>query len=90
MDSFKVEIELPRDLLTALNVPASEIKQRTTEWVALALFQEGSVSSGKAAEMLGITKSEFISLLNQRRLPYLDVAPEELAHDMETAVSAAQ
>ncbi len=90
MDAFKVEIELPRDLLTALNVPAAEIKQRTTEWVALALFQEGAISAGKAAEMVGMTKAQFIAFLNQRHLPYLDAVSDELARDSETAVTAAQ
>ena len=88
MDAVKVEIELPRDLLTALNVPASEIKQRTTEWVSLALFQEGMISAGKAAEMLGMTKAQFIAFLNQRRLPYLDAVSGELAQDVATAVTA--
>jgi predicted HTH domain antitoxin len=69
---LKVEIELPQNLLAALDIPKSELGRQAREWVLLELFQEGKISSGKAAEMLGLSKSQFLDLLNQRNLPYLD------------------
>lgn len=81
MDMLKVEVELPRDLLMALNIPVTEINQKAREWVALELFRESHISAGKAAEILEITKSQFIDLLNQREIPYLDLSPEELVEE---------
>ena len=49
MDMLTVEIELPRDLLMALNISAAEVEQKAKEWMALELFREGHISAGKAA-----------------------------------------
>jgi predicted HTH domain antitoxin len=90
MDTFKIEVELPRDLLIGLNVPPTEIGQRAREWLALELFREGHISAGKAAEWLGLSKSQFIDLLDQRAIPYLDLSQVELAEDVAAAVAAAR
>ncbi len=89
MDTVTVQVELPRDLLVALNVPASEAGRRAQEWLTIELFREGEVSAGKAAEILGITKTQFILLLDQRGVDYLDLAPEELLSDTDAAAAAA-
>lgn len=88
MDMLRVEVELPRDLLMALNISAAEAKQKAKEWMALELFREGHISTGKAAEILELTKSQFIDLLNQRGIPYLDLSPEELAQEHAVAIAA--
>ena len=88
MDMLRVEVELPRDLLMALNISVAEANQKAREWMALELFREGHISTGKAAEILGLTKSQFIDLLNQRGIPYLDLSPEELAQEQSVAIAA--
>lgn len=89
MDTLTVQVELPRDLLVALNVPTSEAGRRAQEWLTIELFREGEISMGKAAEMLGITKTQFILLLDQRGIAYLDATPEELMSDIAVASAAA-
>jgi predicted HTH domain antitoxin len=88
MDAMKVEIELPRDLLTALDIQESEFGRRAKEWVILELFLEGEISAGKAGEILGLSKGRFLDLLNERRLPYLDAGPEELEQEAAAAEAA--
>ena len=88
VDTVTVQVELPRDLLLALNVPTSEAGRRAQEWLAIELFREGEISTGKAAEILGITKTQFILLLAQRDIDYLDISPDELISDIETASDA--
>ena len=85
MNAFKIEIELPRDLLAALNIAESDLGRRVQEWVILELFQEGEISSGKAAEILGTTKARFLDLLAQRGLPYLDAGPRDLERELAVA-----
>ena len=82
---MKVEIEFPRDLLTALGIPEAELGRRVREWVILELFQEGEISAGRAGEILGLSKSRFLGLLNERRLPYLDAEPGELEREATAA-----
>jgi len=90
MAPMKVEIELPGDLLTALEIPEADLGRRAQEWVVLELFQEGEISAGKAAEILGSTKARFVDLLNERRLPYLDAEPGELEREMAAAHAASR
>lgn len=88
MNALKVEIELPRDLMVALDIPESELGRRAKEWVVLELFQEGEISAGKAGELLGLSKVDFLDLLDERKLPYLDSDPQELAHEVAAAEAA--
>lgn len=58
------------------------------EQMVLELFRDSQISSGKAAEVLGMTKGQFIDMLSQRRIPYLDWDADELAHEVDVAVAA--
>lgn len=90
MNALKIEIELPRDLLAALNIAETDLGRRAQEWVVLELFQEGEISSGKAAEILGTTKARFLDLLAQRGLPYLDAGPRDLERELAVAEAASK
>lgn len=58
-----------------------ELRQRVQEGVALSLFREGRVSSGLAAEMLGITRRKFMELLYEKGLPYFDLTEKALERE---------
>ena len=88
MAPVKVEIELPRDLLVALDIQETDLGRRAKEWVVLELFQEGEISAGKAGEILGLSKARFLDLLNQRHLPYLDADSQELERELAAAEAA--
>jgi predicted HTH domain antitoxin len=90
MAVLKVEIELPEKLVAALDVPESELGRQAREWVLLELFQEGKISSGKAAEFLGLSKAQFLDLLNERHLPYLDADPGDLEREIAVAEAASK
>lgn len=47
-------------------------------------IQDGTISHGKAAEMLGIRKLDLITLYGRMGLPYLDASKEELDEDLST------
>jgi len=82
MNTLTVALDLPRDLLGALDVPQARLEVRLRELIALELFREGRISSGKGAELLGISKLEFIHLLTQHGLSYFTESPEELAAEV--------
>ncbi|HNT74562.1 MAG TPA: UPF0175 family protein [Anaerolineae bacterium] len=63
MSLLTVSLELPRDLLSALEGPQVQIEARLRELIALELFREGRISSGKGAELLDISKLAFVQLL---------------------------
>ncbi|MGC9357774.1 MAG: UPF0175 family protein [Anaerolineae bacterium] len=78
MSTMTVALELPRDLLGALEVPQTQMEARLRELIALELFREGRISSGKGAELLGISKLAFVQLLSQHGINYFTESPEEL------------
>jgi len=84
MSTLTVALDLPRDLLGALDVPQAGLEVRLRELIALELFREGRISSGKGAELLGISKLEFIHLMAQHGLSYFTESPEELAAEVAT------
>jgi len=82
--TLTVALDLPRDLLGALDVPQTEIEARLRELIALELFREGRISSGKGAELLGISKLAFIQLLSQHQIETFTETLDELESDLET------
>lgn len=84
MEHVTVELELPRDLLGALRVTEHELGPELKRVIALGLFREERISSGKAAELLGLSKAEFIDLLDRHGIAYFTETPEELEAQVET------
>ena len=78
MERIKVEVELPRDLLRALHVTEEELGPKLNLLIALDLFREEKLSSGKAAEVAGLSKTEFIDELDRHGISYFSETPEEL------------
>jgi len=83
MSTLTVSLDVPRDLLGALEVPREQLEARLRELIALELFREGRISSGKGAELLGLSKLEFIQLLAQHGLYYFTESPEELVGEVK-------
>jgi len=84
MDVMKIPLELPRDLLGALDVSPALLEPRLRELIALELYREGRISSGKGAEILGLSKLEFVQLLAQHDIPYLTESSAELESELAT------
>ena len=60
--SLTVAIEIPREILHAARMTPEEMKQE----LAIALFQLGKLSFGKARELTGMTVWAFQQLLGSR------------------------
>ena len=52
-------------------------------------IQNGTISHGKAAEILGISKWSLIQLYGSLGIPYIDMSEEELQEDIKNAMVAA-
>lgn len=83
MDTLTVSFDLPRDLLGALDVPQEQLAERLRRLIVVALFQAGKISTGKCAEVLGISKLEFVQLLAEHVVNYFAESPEELNADVK-------
>jgi predicted HTH domain antitoxin len=52
-----------------LNSPETTSNNPTSKSVALHLYKNGTISLGKAGEILGLSKQEMLHLLSIRRIP---------------------
>ncbi len=80
-----VTVDVPDELARLVDPTESEIDARIREMLVLHLFQQGTISSGRGAEILGITKDRLRDLLRERGIPYIDLTREELLADIEAA-----
>ncbi len=83
MNTVNVQVSFPRDLLGALDVPEVQVAKRLQELIVVELVREGRISTGKGAELLGISKWSFIQVLAERGVDYFTESPEELAAQVE-------
>lgn len=86
MLNTKVEISIPTPLLQ-FGINREGVQRRVNEWLVLSLFTEERISSGKAARLLNISRIEFLALLRERGIAYVDYSTDELVAEF-TAVDA--
>ncbi|OIO93977.1 MAG: hypothetical protein AUK03_07425 [Anaerolineae bacterium CG2_30_64_16] len=84
MDTLTLEVALPRDLFAMLGHSKPSAAEAMREFSVLGLYQERRISVGKAAELLGMGKREFVRLLARKGIAYFDYSQEELADEFQT------
>ena len=72
-----VTIEIPTELTKQFS-STDEIRRTVYEDFVIEQRQRGNISLGKAAEMLGITYTEFFDLLGNKGLSFINATPDEL------------
>lgn len=90
MDTISMTLDIPRDLVVAMNVAQAEMSGRIRELIAVSLFREGQISSGKASELLGISKIAFVQLLARHGIDYFTEHANELNADVAEISSLLQ
>jgi len=71
-----VSIEFPEEVVDLYG--EEELKSSIRKWSVLELVKNGKISSGKAAEILGMTKWDFMELMSEYDIPMVNFSPEEL------------
>ncbi|MCS7265788.1 MAG: UPF0175 family protein, partial [Armatimonadetes bacterium] len=59
-----------------------DVEQAIKECIVLELYQRGEISTGRAAEVLGISYRQFIDLLAKHEIPFFRYSLEELETEM--------
>jgi len=62
-------VEIPEDVTEALRLPPGEQERELRKELALALYQRGALSLGKASRLAGIDRWQFGWLLAERKIP---------------------
>jgi predicted HTH domain antitoxin len=80
VDETTFQVQLPVSLLH-YGLDRDEIQRRVVEWLVISLFNEERISSGRAARLLGVSRVEFLALLRERGIAYVDYTPDELEEE---------
>ena len=72
-----VNLELGEDLVVLLHQLNQPVQQAVRELIVLELYRRGTISSGKAAELLGMSRWEFIHHASQLGIPYFAMTEDE-------------
>lgn len=70
-----------------LNIPDSVGKNDSelTMLIAAKLYEDGTLSSGQAAELAGVSKRTFIEMLGRYGVSVFSTSPEDLESDINNA-----
>ena len=80
---MQVTVELPDDIARCLKEKQPDLSRSVLEAIAVEAVREGTISAGRAAEMLGISRDEMDAILKRADV-YLDYTLEDLERDRET------
>lgn len=77
-----IEVVLPEDVVQALRKSPQEVARDVRVAAAAEWYAEGLVSQGKAAELAGLSRPEFLDELAKRRIPVIQMTVEELRAEL--------
>lgn len=81
-----VQIEIPEETLTSLETDPGHFAEELRELAAVKLFELGRLSSGRAAQLAGMSRVAFLSNLKTYQVsPFQIASKEELRRDIANA-----
>ena len=79
-----ITIQVPVEMRKYLEELSPELEMRRNALLLYPYILNQSISHGRAAEILGIGKSEFLDIYDKLGYSYLDLIQDELEEDLET------
>ena len=80
-----VQIELPDEILLSLKETPDELSCEIRIAAAVKLYELGKLSSGRAAELAGLSRVGFLQILGSYRVSTFNLTLEEIEKDMKNA-----
>jgi predicted HTH domain antitoxin len=77
-----IEVILPEDVFLALHKSPQEVARDVRVAAAVEWYAEGLVSQGKASELAGLSRPEFLDELGKRKVPVIQMTVEELRAEL--------
>jgi predicted HTH domain antitoxin len=85
MSHRAVSIPYTDDLLLSLKESPEEFEAEARLLLAIKLYEMGRLTTGRAAELAGVGRVEFMFSLGRYGLSPIGVDPEELSQDLASA-----
>lgn len=72
-----VQLDINSELVPLLQQFNQPIHQTANEFVVLEMYRRGHISSGKAADLLSMSRWAFIEYASRLGIPFLDMTTDE-------------
>jgi predicted HTH domain antitoxin len=82
MNTQTIKIEIPSDILIALNQDEKELTRNIKFELAMKMYQKEKLTIGKAAQLAGLSRLEFENLLAENRIPISNLNYEDIQNDI--------
>lgn len=79
-----VNMEVPDEMIAYVTPKTQREQLVRNAMILYPYIQQGVISHGKAAEILGIFKMDLITLYGKMGLPYITMSEEEIQEELET------
>ena len=86
MSERAITLQLPNDLELAVQTTPEELEAQIRLMAALKMFELGKLSSGKAAELAGMSRVEFLEMCGRYRVSIFNYPPEELEFELRSDI----
>jgi len=73
-----ISFQVSQDLLAALKIGSNQLGENMRLLAAIAYFQDKKLSLGKAAELAGVNRIEFMDILAKKGIVIFDYDESEL------------
>ncbi|MCF8373653.1 MAG: UPF0175 family protein [Bacteroidales bacterium] len=83
MQTVTISVDIPSDILIALNESEKELKSYFQLSIALMLFQDGKLTLGKAIQLSGLSRHEFEKSLVKNKIPVSDLSFDQIMSDAD-------
>jgi predicted HTH domain antitoxin len=81
-------LSYPDDLPQAVHLTPEELASQVRLMAALKMFELGKLSSGKAAELAGLSRAEFLDACGRYRVSPFSYAPDELEAELRSDIES--
>ena len=78
-----ITLDVAEDAVRLFGGDDSRFAREMYETAVVTWYDEGRISSGKGAELLGIARAEFLDLLFRHQVSPFQYSPEELATELK-------
>lgn len=81
MNTQTISIEFPTDILLALNENETELKKDIKISLAIRLYRLEKLTIGKAAQLSGLSRYDFETLLSEHEIPISNLSLDDVLGD---------
>lgn len=79
----RIVLDFDKGAFSALRLGPKEFSQELKTAAVVQWYAEQRISQSKACEILGIGRGRFLEELFRRKVPAIQVTPEELAQEID-------